>query len=601
MRTNSKRHAQLRAVMAFPAVSVALAISATLALTPLSPTQSMALTASSAPTETTAPAAGAAALPTTSPSPASIAKATPGPALPPAPPPPPASTEAIPGPTIAAPLPTLTTGPSSGGAVVVPNETLAPTGRTGVNYLLSPLVVVEPTPATADSPTLATADSAVIPPDAVSYALAVPSLDAPTIVPNIHGPYSMGTDKCQICHRSHSAKAPNLTTQSNRQSALCYSCHDGLGANTNVKEQFSDPLVPANNDATRMYYRHDTVAATATTAHISAGKNEFGGVSNRHSECGDCHNPHLANAAVTTTTPTGVEISGRLAGMSGVSVVNSITPGAAPTYTFLDGKTTATSITREYQLCFKCHSGFTTLSSNGSFGPSRYRLDKGIEFNPNNPSYHPVEAPGKNTTPAMTGSLAGGTTWKLTVNSTIRCVNCHASSTKAPVTPALNQPPPNGDLPMHTSRNPGILLAKYRNRVLMGPNEAYNSGNFALCYMCHSKTPFESSDTTATNFSEHERHVSKMDDGRRGSEGTPDIDTIGGGRGNALCAECHFRQHSTSFAIPGQTIPGSRLVSFSTNVGGARTWTKGETRSGSCTLTCHGQNHDEPSRYNYGP
>jgi predicted CXXCH cytochrome family protein len=432
----------------------------------------------------------------------------------------------------------------------------------------------------------------------VSYGLTVSSLAAATEAPaSIHGPYSMATDKCGICHRSHAAKAPNLLTQPNQQSTLCFTCHDGLGASTNVKEQFTDPLVPDNDDAKRLYYRHDTVSTTATNAHISAGANEFGGVNNRHSECGDCHNPHQANGTNSSTTPapsTGVTASGRLTGVSGVSVANGAA-GTAPTYTFLDGKSPETSITREYQLCFKCHSSFTTLSSNGSFGPSRYRLDKAAEFNPNNPSYHPIEAAGKNTTPAMTASLAGGSIWKLTVNSTIRCVNCHASSTKYNL---VTPPSATGDLPMHTSRNPGILLANYRNRVLMGPDEAYSSGNFALCYMCHSKTPFDSSDDSATNFSEHELHVSKLDDGDGGSAST-DIDTPGAGRGNALCAECHFRQHSTTFAIPGQTIPGSRLLSFSPNVGGARTWTKGATRGGSCTLTCHGENHNETDKYNY--
>ena len=566
-------------MMVFPALSVALAASVALALTPLSSTQSMALVASTAPTETAAPATGVSATPTASPSPSSVASATPGPALPAAP--------------LATPVPdpTPTPLPSSDVAVVVPNETLAPTGRTGVNYLLSPLVVAEPTPAATVPAVEPSPTPTVEPPAAISYALTADSLAAVTETPSsIHGPYSMSTDKCSICHRSHSAKGQNLSTQPTLQSALCFTCHGGLGAQANVEEQFIG--VPENNNLTRQYYRHDTVGATVTTAHISAGKNEFEGVSNRHSECGDCHNPHQVNNAVATTTPTGVAISGRLAGMSGVSVVNGAA-GTAPTYPFLDGLSPESSITREYQLCFKCHSGFTTLSSNGSFGPSRYRLDQGIEFNPNNESYHPIEAPGKNTTAAMTASLAGTSPykqWTFTTGSTIRCVNCHASSTNYNL---VTPPAANGDLPMHTSKNPGILLQNYRNRELKPRGVAYDASDFALCYMCHAEAPFRNRDSNATNFREHERHVSGLSGN---TTSATSIDQPGAGGGKAICAECHFRQHST--ALSDQTVPqvaGPGLVSFAPNVtasSGVRSWTREETGRGSCTLTCHGKDHD---------
>ncbi|MHB8275471.1 MAG: hypothetical protein ACYDC9_12015, partial [Dermatophilaceae bacterium] len=78
-----------------------------------------------------------------------------------------------------------------------------------------------------------------------------------------------------------------------------------------------------------------------------------------------------------------------------------------------------------------------------------------------------------------------------------------------------------------------------------------------------------------------------------GSGGT-DIDTPGAGAGNAICAECHFRLHSTTYKDGTQTVPGSRLVSFAPNVtpaGGTRQWASTGTGSGSCTLTCHGYQH----------
>jgi predicted CXXCH cytochrome family protein len=433
----------------------------------------------------------------------------------------------------------------------------------------------------------------------------------------IHGPYSMATDKCGICHRIHTAPAPNLmakgsTINPSSQSALCLSCHNGLGANPSA--QF-DLVAPGNVAATREYYSHDAVDATPSTQHTQSQLNEFGSVDdataplNRHSECTDCHNPHKATVSATrdaTQNTDGWGVSGRLAGVSGASVVNSEVADTAPTsYTFLDGVTEP--VTREYQICFKCHSGFTTLTSNADVtdSPSKYALDKAVEFNPANTSFHPVEAAGKNTTPAMAASLAGASNYKLwdfKITSTIRCLNCHASS----ATPGTPLPQPGSALAPRSSSNRGILIRNYQDRVLKpnaGTDAAYSAGDFALCYVCHGQAPFGPPDaataidaTLQTNFSLHSKHLTGLTD--RGPVGT-DIDTAGDGGGNAICAECHFRLHSTTNKVGAQTlrgdpVTGSRLVNFAPNVtasGGATSWESTGIGSGSCTLTCHGHAH----------
>ena len=294
---------------------------------------------------------------------------------------------------------------------------------------------------------------------------------------------------------------------------------------------------------------------------------------------------------MASQTPAGWTTSGRLAGNSGVQVANSATPGAAPTYTFLDGQ--AASATLEYQLCFKCHSGFTTLPSNTGFKPTQYALDKGIEFNPNNLSFHPVEAPGTNSTTKMADSLSGTSPYKLwnfAVGSTVRCVNCHANpaAIAPPATPAAG-----ADLPAHTSTNRGILLANYTDRVLKSSTATYSAADFALCFLCHAEAPFRSETSTATNFSDHGKHTAGIRGEGQASLGT-DINTPNAGAGNALCAECHFRIHSTSFPAGTQNLAGSRLVNFSPNVTGVGatppTFTK-TTNGGNCTLTCHGKDH----------
>ena len=525
----------------------------------------------------------------------------------------------------------LTTDVASINLGASPEVQLSPGQREGV-------VVVDPTPAgaaglaypltsaplTAAGASSATVVPGVYSPSAAAYPLAAATISTATAAEpgavlisesGIKGSHSAMADQCGICHRGHTAKAPNLLAASS-QSELCFACHNGSAASSNVQAQYSLPL-RANDAATREYYSHDAVNSEPTTAHTRSELDEFGGLSNRHSECADCHNSHKVGSADSTQTVTGWDASGRLAGVSGVSVDNSPTADAAPTYAFLDGVTNP--VTREYQLCFKCHSGFTTLASNATLASStppqlsKYALDKGIEFNPNNASFHPVEAAGTNGTDAMKASLAGSSPnklWNFNVGSTIRCLNCHAGGSTPDVT---STPPPavGGSLPPHASSNRGILLQNYQDRELkprvdvvtvkgvVVNKAAYNAGDFALCYVCHAEKPFANAaspaSTTATNFSFHGLHLTGLVG--KGDAGTS-IDKAGDGQGNAICAECHFRIHSTTYKVGAQAIDGSRLVNFAPDVqsvvpDGAVSWTpQSAATSGSCTLTCHGYSHN---------
>jgi hypothetical protein len=243
----------------------------------------------------------------------------------------------------------------------------------------------------------------------------------------------------------------------------------------------------------------------------------------------------------------------------------------------------------------KCHSGNTVLLSNTGRPPSQYVLDKAMEFNPANPSFHPVEGPGTNQTSAMQRSLTDvyGTLrrWTLSTTSTVRCTNCHTGGSAVPSDAAIS-----GDLPVHVSQYRGLLIANYQDRVLKTKKTAYDSTNFTLCFTCHTERPFAQNATTnTTNFSYHRFHVAGIDN--LGGGGT-NIDTPGDGQGNATCSECHFRLHSTMFTV-GQT-PNKRLVNFSPNVlpnNGVLRFTLLPTDSngvshGTCTLICHGVPHD---------
>ena len=99
-----------------------------------------------------------------------------------------------------------------------------------------------------------------------------------------HGGFTLTTSTCATCHRTHTAAGSNLLTKATPQSALCFSCHDGTGAQSNVQSVYTDPSVPANNPATSSFYSH---LPSATSVHVGGQEDEFAGVLNRHAECGD--------------------------------------------------------------------------------------------------------------------------------------------------------------------------------------------------------------------------------------------------------------------------------------------------------------------------
>jgi hypothetical protein len=438
-----------------------------------------------------------------------------------------------------------------------------------------------------------------------------------------HGDLSMTTDSCAACHRTHTGQTAWLNTTTLPQSQSCFVCHNGLGANTDIAGSYA--TATANVPGTASYYQHPATAPNS--GHTNALDTEFAGVLDRHAECSDCHNPHNPTQTTTLAAPTaaGWQVSGALANASGVEATNG-PAGSAPAYGWLSTKpgdesgdifpTPVGRIELEYQLCLKCHSGYTQLiASTGApmaQHPSWWALDKGVETNPANKGVHPIQGPGTNTTTQMGNSLtplpgADTTmrTWTLTVNDTVRCTQCHGDPSQTPAGPDASS---GVRLDAHVSPNRGILREEYRDRTLNTLGVTYDPTDFSLCFTCHAVEPFTGAsggDRTDTNFEFHGFHVSGMDD--TGYSFDTSIDTPGSGSGNAICAECHFRPHSNAlkygtYQPPAGGYVADRLVNFSPNVIGALgniRWQRlSSGRGGSCTLTCHGYSHvNEQYRY----
>ena len=137
---------------------------------------------------------------------------------------------------------------------------------------------------------------------------------------------------------------------------MCFTCHKSGGDASSLDVQAAvhgperAPERPRHPDL--LPSRRPRAGAPATRRRPTTSS---AGSATATATCADCHSPHAADSTASVQTPDGWTASGRLGRISGVSVVNSTTPGDPPTYTFIDGNTDP--ITLEYQLCLKCHSG----------------------------------------------------------------------------------------------------------------------------------------------------------------------------------------------------------------------------------------------------
>ena len=389
---------------------------------------------------------------------------------------------------------------------------------------------------------------------------------------------------CGNCHQAHgwpdSANPtnhyPSLLVEGEEN--LCYTCHDGSQAGlANIRAEFQKTSA------------HPVTLSGIHQPNEGGNPAAFGSPANRHAECSDCHNPHQARSGYAASGTT----SYLLQGVSRVAVANGAA-GTRPLYTYL-ADTNTTGPIAEYQVCFKCHSSWTTLPAGA--------LDKGLELNPNNASFHPVEAGGRNATPAMVNNLLGGTGLPhLTTNSTVWCSDCHNSDaiplTVSVLTNYTGTLPrgPHGANRADTNMSPRILRANYKVK-LKPVNEPYAASDFTLCFICHSSEPFNSGASTATNFRYHALHTRALV-GNPASGVAGDVDTPSGGmagQGNAICKECHYTTHSTALTYNTNARSNEHLVSFSPSISGrlgtgAPVW-NAATRT--CTVTCHGESHNE--------
>ncbi len=319
---------------------------------------------------------------------------------------------------------------------------------------------------------------------------------------------------CENCHTPHGGNHPERLLVFSAEEENCLRCHNGNVASKNIQADISKPY--AHNPASWNGV-HDPAENPLTMA--------------RHVECQDCHNAHYAH-------PGEVEAPGVPGPLEGVSGIDS-------------SGNPVSKVSFGYQVCYKCHAdnhGSTPLVPRVLL-----QMNVRLEFSPANPSFHPVEGPGKSSdVPSLLPP------W--TTSSVMTCWDCHAGDGSSAGGP-------------HGSSYPGLL----KKRLETADYTTESSSAYALCYECHSRSAIIGGmgGGGSSGFRLHRKHVV--------NERTP-------------CTVCHD-PHGIS-SNQGNSANNSRLINFDTRVvfpskvvpGVLRFEDRGY-RRGSCTLLCHGKDH----------
>jgi hypothetical protein len=368
---------------------------------------------------------------------------------------------------------------------------------------------------------------------------------------------------CLNCHDTHTVQGARrllregtdspATPKSGGNSAIeetCYQCHTNaagsiLTSNATVPDIKTDFSLLRHMPINVQPEVHDIGTGTGTQrgkdfveSQTLLGK---GASQNRHAECTDCHNPHRVtknrlfngNSAVAdaagTHDPGSNIASGVLRGTTGVEPIyaaaNFMTNPISYVLKRGDGgigaSTAAASawVTREYQVCLKCHSDFAydtppNLGDSPGGTPSGTNsvvqyTNQAMEFQAppthqgetsrsdggasaaytanNHRSWHPVvDATGRTNAIRGTTATSFRAPWGTNVGAqTMYCSDCHGSDTGA-TTIVPNGGENGSPWGPHGSTNNFILKGEWSSATGTG------SAN-GLCFKCHNPNTYASS------------------------------------------------------------------------------------------------------------
>ncbi|MCP4005036.1 MAG: hypothetical protein GY725_12655 [bacterium] len=331
---------------------------------------------------------------------------------------------------------------------------------------------------------------------------------------------TLAENACQNCHSPHSAGSTAWILNHAQEEDNCLVCHDGTLAATDIQSDISAAF-------------HHPVELT-TDVHTPNEDPTFG--LSEHVECSDCHEPHSTSEDAAHAAPLASPTLGRASGVDRNG--SAVSPA-----------------TYEYEVCFKCHGD--SPMSDPPINRQLLEVNKRLQFDLSNASYHPVEGMGKN--PNVPSLLS-----PYTETSLIYCSDCHASD-RGPGAGGSGPAGPHGSVFEH-------ILERQYNTIDGVP---YDPSLYDLCFKCHS----ESSLRSDISFDKHKKHFEEED---------------------APCSACHD-PHGVSDGTPSNN---SHLINFDLSIVSADPNTGrlefedlGD-NAGQCYLQCHGEDHSPES---YGP
>jgi len=385
---------------------------------------------------------------------------------------------------------------------------------------------------------------------------------------------------CLACHDTHTVSGARRLLREGTDSGsspkvggnaaaeqVCFQCHSPSGASIltsvtsvpNIRDDFSLSVhmpivsnqqgsVPGGNGTNEVH--------NVTDGDLIETQALLGNLSSRHAECTDCHNPHrltkthlFNDNTQTTTGNTGTHdhvgnhtniASGVLRGSWGVepnyssasfySEPNSFTVKKGPAAAGASTAVGSSWVTREYQICAKCHSNYafgnlsgtianpnniprlgrsggTPSGTNGLMfytnvfreiqAPTAHQGEGaasggGATFTTNNHrSWHPVMGP-TGRTPGVRNASASN--WLAPFNTgvgtlTMYCTDCHGSNTANGVSSQAADGPPEGP---HGSQNVFLLKGPWSSTTGTG-----NAGD--LCFKCHDYQIYANGSTAGTS------------------------------------------------------------------------------------------------------
>jgi len=334
--------------------------------------------------------------------------------------------------------------------------------------------------------------------------------------------HTVADNACTSCHKIHSASGRERLLRFSADEDNCLNCHNGSVAATNIAGEVRKP---SGHPVELFDRRHDPT--------------EDSRVMRRHVECTDCHNPHAVAADLAGS------ISGPSLGLAG------------PTTQFVSGiDRVGRPLERarfEYEICFKCHADNLSRPPLPEISRQITQTNARLEFQPTNPSFHPVIGPRHNND--VVSLIAP---WR--VGSMMKCTDCHNSDDASAGQGGTSGP--------HGSIYEPLLIDRYVTEGL--PVESARS--YAFCYRCHDRQSILGDES----FPLHSEHVV---------------------RGRAPCSACHDA-HGIS-RTQGNSRSNSSLINFdlsrvrpaSGGLGARIEYKDTGPFRGSCTLTCHSVTH----------